>query len=71
MLRWLRHLFWMPPGYLPGEVFQVGPIERRPRGRSRSRWRDYASVALEQPEELEEVCVDGEVWAFLLKLLPP
>ncbi|KAI3373860.1 hypothetical protein L3Q82_022440 [Scortum barcoo] len=59
-LRWLGHLFRMPPGRLPREVFQACPTGRRPRGRPRTRWRDYASrLAWERlgvpPEELEEV----------------
>uniref|UniRef100_A0A8C6UTQ8 Cytochrome c oxidase subunit 4 n=1 Tax=Neogobius melanostomus TaxID=47308 RepID=A0A8C6UTQ8_9GOBI len=33
----------MPPCRLPLEVFQACPIGRRPRGRPRSRWRDYVS----------------------------
>ncbi|KAK3564905.1 hypothetical protein QTP86_030846, partial [Hemibagrus guttatus] len=40
-LRWLGHLFRMPPGRLPGEVFRACPIGKRPRGRPRTRWRDY------------------------------
>uniref|UniRef100_A0AAV2MQG6 ribonuclease H n=1 Tax=Knipowitschia caucasica TaxID=637954 RepID=A0AAV2MQG6_KNICA len=75
-LRWLGHLFRMPPGRLPGEVFRARPTGRRPRGRPRTRWRDYVSqLAWERlgvpPDELEEVCVDREVWASLLRLLPP
>ncbi|KAK3545707.1 hypothetical protein QTP70_011363 [Hemibagrus guttatus] len=59
-LRWLGHLFWMPPGRLPGEVFRACPTGKRPRGRPRTRWRDYVSrLAWERlgvpPEELEEV----------------
>ncbi|KAI3354681.1 hypothetical protein L3Q82_019175, partial [Scortum barcoo] len=59
-LRWLGHLFRMPPGRLPREVFQAYPTGRRPRGRPRTRWRDYVSrLAWERlgvpPEELEEV----------------
>ncbi|KAI3359832.1 hypothetical protein L3Q82_013828, partial [Scortum barcoo] len=42
-LRWLGHLFQMPPGRLPREVFQACPTGRRPRGRPRTRWRDYVS----------------------------
>ncbi|KAI3354167.1 hypothetical protein L3Q82_018703, partial [Scortum barcoo] len=38
-LRWLGHLFRMPPGRLPREVFQACPTGRRPRGRPRTRWR--------------------------------
>ena len=75
-LRWLGHLFRMPPGRLPVEVFRARPTGRRPRGRPRTRWRDYVSrLAWERlgvpPEELEEVCVDREVWVSLLRLLPP
>ncbi|KAI3367063.1 hypothetical protein L3Q82_009264, partial [Scortum barcoo] len=65
-LRWLGHLFWMPPGRLPREVFQACPTGRRPRGRPRTRWRDYVSrLAWERLgvplEELEEV--SGEDFA--------
>uniref|UniRef100_A0A672GTN4 Reverse transcriptase domain-containing protein n=4 Tax=Salarias fasciatus TaxID=181472 RepID=A0A672GTN4_SALFA len=75
-LRWLGHLFRMPPGRLPREVFRACPTGRRPRGRPRTRWRDYVSrLAWERlgilPEELEEVSGDREVWASLLRLLPP
>ncbi|KAK7922730.1 hypothetical protein WMY93_009632 [Mugilogobius chulae] len=75
-LRWLGHLFRMPPGRLPGEVFRACPTGRRPRGRPRTRWRDYVSrLTWERlgipPEELAEVCGDREVWASLLRLLPP
>ncbi|KAI3377487.1 hypothetical protein L3Q82_008668, partial [Scortum barcoo] len=45
-LRWLGHLFRMPPGRLPREVFQACPTGRRPRGRPRTRWRDYVSLGL-------------------------
>ncbi len=33
-LRWLGHLFQMPPGHLPGEVFRVRPTGRRPPGKT-------------------------------------
>ena len=74
-LRWIRHLFQMPPGRLPGEVFRACPARRRPQGRPRTRWRDYVSqLAWERlgvpPEELEEVSGEREVWASLLRLLP-
>ncbi|KAK3542195.1 hypothetical protein QTP86_017365 [Hemibagrus guttatus] len=75
-LRWLGHLFRMPPGRLPGEVFRACPTGKRPRGRPRTRWRDYvfrlAWERLRVPlEELEEVAREREVWASLLRLLPP
>ncbi|KAK7881170.1 hypothetical protein WMY93_029579 [Mugilogobius chulae] len=59
-LRWLGHLYRMPPGRLPGEVFRACPTGRRPRGRPRTRWRDYVSrLSWERlgilPEELEEI----------------
>ncbi|KAK3528856.1 hypothetical protein QTP70_011737 [Hemibagrus guttatus] len=74
-LRWLGHLFRMPPGRLPGEVFRACPTGKRPRGRPRTHWRDYVSwLAWERlrvpPEELEEVSGEREVWASLLRLLP-
>uniref|UniRef100_A0AAY5KR82 Reverse transcriptase domain-containing protein n=1 Tax=Esox lucius TaxID=8010 RepID=A0AAY5KR82_ESOLU len=74
-LRWLGHLFQMPPERLPGNVFWSRPTGRRPRGRPRTRWRDYVSrlawECLGVPlEELEEVSREREVWASLLRLLP-
>ncbi|XP_048880792.1 uncharacterized protein LOC125748552 [Brienomyrus brachyistius] len=75
-MRWLGHLIRMPPGRLPGEVFRACPTGRRPRGRPRTRWRDYVSrLAWERlgvpPEELDEVAGEREVWVSLLRLLPP
>ncbi|TWW75358.1 hypothetical protein D4764_13G0000200 [Takifugu flavidus] len=75
-MRWLGHLVRMPPGRLPGEVFRACPSSRRPLGRPRTRWRDYVSrLAWESlgipPDELEEVAGEREVWASLLRLLPP
>nr|XP_049577497.1 glycine receptor subunit alpha-3 isoform X2 [Syngnathus scovelli] len=75
-MRWLGHLIRMPPGRLPGEVFRACPTGRRPRGRPRTRWRDYVSqLAWERlgipRDELDEVAGEREVWESLLKLLPP
>ncbi|TWW80203.1 R2 Retrovirus-related Pol polyprotein from type I retrotransposable element [Takifugu flavidus] len=75
-MRWLGHLVRMPPGPLPGEVFRACPTGRRPPGRPRTRWRDYVSRLVWErlgipPDELEEVAGEREVWAFLLRLLPP
>ncbi|KAK3572266.1 hypothetical protein QTP86_029531, partial [Hemibagrus guttatus] len=66
----------MPLEPLPGVVFRACPTGMRPRGRPRTRWRDYVSwLTLESlgipPEELEEVSKEREVWASLLRLLPP
>ncbi|TWW68384.1 hypothetical protein D4764_19G0001820 [Takifugu flavidus] len=73
---WLGHLVRMPPGRLPGEVFRACPSGRRPPGRPRTRWRDYVSRLVWErlgipPDELEEVAGEREVWASLLRLLPP
>ncbi|KAK3560729.1 hypothetical protein QTP86_014858 [Hemibagrus guttatus] len=56
----------MPPGRLPGEVLRACPTGKRPRGRPRTRWRDYVSqLAWKRlgvpPEELEEVSGEREV----------
>ncbi|KAK3546351.1 hypothetical protein QTP70_025761, partial [Hemibagrus guttatus] len=64
-LRWLGHLFRMPPGRLPGEVFRACPTGKRPWGRPRTRWRDYVfQLAWERlgvpPEELEDVTRERE-----------
>ena len=54
---------------------EVG-LGRRPRGRPRTRWRDYIStLAWERlgipPSELVNVAREREVWGPLLELLPP
>ncbi|KAI3356573.1 hypothetical protein L3Q82_017772 [Scortum barcoo] len=77
-LRWLGHLFRMPPGRLPREVFQACPTGRRPSGKTQDTlerlclclgWPGNASGS--PLEELEEVSGVREVWASLLRLLPP
>ncbi|KAK9541149.1 hypothetical protein VZT92_001216 [Zoarces viviparus] len=75
-LRWFGHLIRMPPGRLPLEVFQARSTGKRPRGRPRTRWRDYISqLAWEHlgipQNELEHVAGEREVWVSLLGLLPP
>ncbi|KAL3043760.1 hypothetical protein OYC64_003589 [Pagothenia borchgrevinki] len=75
-LKWFGHLVRMPPGRLPREVFQARPAGRRPRGRPRTRWRDYtSSLAWERlgipQSELVDVARERNVWGSLLELLPP
>ena len=75
-LRWFRHLTRMPPGRLPLEVFRARPTGRRPRGRPRTRWRDYISLLAWEhlgipQEELDSVAGEKEAWRALLDLLPP
>ncbi|TWW73182.1 hypothetical protein D4764_15G0005760 [Takifugu flavidus] len=70
----LGHLARMPSRRLPLEVFRTCPTGRRPRGRPRTKWRDYIShLAWERlgvpPEELMEVAGRGCL-GTLLKLLP-
>lgn len=47
-LRWLRHLFRMRPGRLPGEMFWACPTGGRPRGGPRTRLRDYVKVQVDR-----------------------
>lgn len=59
----------------PRKVFRACPTGKRPHGKPRKRWRDYASELAWRhlgvpPEQLEEVCVHWEVRASLLRLLP-
>ncbi|KAK5859728.1 hypothetical protein PBY51_021260 [Eleginops maclovinus] len=75
-LRWFGHLVRMPPGRLSREVFQARPTGKRPRGRPRTRWRDYISSLtwerLGVPQsELVDVARERKVWGSLLELLPP
>ena len=75
-LRWFGHLTRMPPGRLPLEVFRARPTGKRPRGRPRTRWRDYISLLAWEglgipQEELESVAGEKEAWRALLNLLPP
>ncbi|TWW59869.1 hypothetical protein D4764_06G0013990 [Takifugu flavidus] len=72
----LGHLARMPSGCLPLQVFWTCPTRRRPRGRPRTRWRDYISrLAWERLgvplEKLMKVAGERAVWVSLLKLLPP
>ncbi|TWW75398.1 hypothetical protein D4764_13G0000600 [Takifugu flavidus] len=69
-----RDAFRTPPFTV--EVFQTCPTGKRPRGRPRTKWRDYISrLAWERlgvpPEELMEVAGERAVWVSLLKLLSP
>ena len=66
----------MPPGCLPREVFLARLAGRRPRGKPRTRWRDYvSSLAWERlgipQSELADVAGEREAWGSLLKLLSP
>jgi len=52
------------------------PTGKQPRGRPRTRWRDYISDLAwsrlgVEPAELPEIAVDREVFRVLLRMLPP
>ncbi|KAI3356411.1 hypothetical protein L3Q82_017208 [Scortum barcoo] len=51
-LRWLGHLFRMPPGHLPMVVFQACPTGRRPRGRPRTMSLSWPGNASESPRSV-------------------
>uniref|UniRef100_A0A8C6L319 Reverse transcriptase domain-containing protein n=1 Tax=Nothobranchius furzeri TaxID=105023 RepID=A0A8C6L319_NOTFU len=75
-LTWFGHLVRMPPGRLPGEVFQACSAGRRPPGQPRTRWRGYISNLVWErlgvlPEELVEVAGERTVWSSLVGMLPP
>jgi len=75
-LWWFGHLIRTPPERLSLEVYEVRPTGRRPRGRPRTRWRDYISLLAYEhlrilQKELENVAGERKVWVSLLGLLPP
>ena len=75
-LRWFGHLVRMPPKRLPRKVLDARPTGRRPRGRPKTRWKDYISTLAEErlgipPEEVDNVAQEREHWKSLLELLPP
>ncbi|KAI3368673.1 hypothetical protein L3Q82_025405, partial [Scortum barcoo] len=73
-LRWLGHLFRMPPGHLPREVFQACPTGRRPSGKTQDTLeRLCLSAGLGTPQSPPRKSWRSgvsEVWASLLRLLP-
>ena len=68
-MRRFRHLVRRSPEHLLGEAIRAHPT-------SRTCWRDFVSqLAWERlgtpPEELDEVAGKRELWASMLRLLPP
>ncbi|KAI3375690.1 hypothetical protein L3Q82_003994 [Scortum barcoo] len=61
-LRWLGHLFRMPPGRLPREVFQACPHREEASGRPRTRWRDYVSRLAWENASGSPGRAGGSVW---------
>ena len=75
-MRWFGHLIRMPPGCLPGELFRARPTGRRPPedpkhagGTMSPSW--PGNTLGFHLEELDEVAGERDVWASLLRLLPP
>ncbi|KAK0131124.1 hypothetical protein N1851_034199 [Merluccius polli] len=63
-MRWLGHLVRMSPGRLPGHVPLVGDPGEDP---GHTAWE---RLGIPQ-EQLDKVAGEREVWASLLRLLPP
>ena len=75
-LRWLGHLYRMPPGRLPGEGVPGMPHREEAPGKTQDTLEGLCHSAglgtpWGPPGELEEVSGEREVWASLLRLLPP
>ena len=64
----------MPSGCLAGDVFQAWPSGRRRRGRPRTHWRDYISIAIDHfvqqhhtgQEDDKELDKDSLHWGALV-----
>ena len=75
-LRWCGHVTRMSKERTAKILLCSIPIGRRPRGRPRTRWRDYAEYLswsrLGIPaEHLSFVAEDRDAWRLQLELLPP
>jgi len=75
-LRWLGHVLRMPYDRLVRSVFEAVPTGKRPRGRPRTRWREYmAGLCWERLgvpwAEVPRVASDREHWEVLMRLLQP
>ena len=75
-LRWYGHVTQMSQKRTAKKLLCSTPIGRRPRGRPRTRWRDYVEDCswsrLGIPaEHLSFVAEDRDAWRIQLELLPP
>ena len=75
-LRWYGHVTQMSQERTAKKLLCSTPIGRRPRGRPRTRWRDYVEdlswSRLGIPaEHLSFVAEDRDAWRLQFELLPP
>ena len=75
-LRWYGHVTRMSQERTAKKLLCSTPIDRRPRGRPRTRWRDYVEdLSWSRPgipaEHLSFVAEDRNAWRLQLELLPP
>ena len=75
-LRWYGHVTRMSQKRTAKKLLCSTPIGRRPRGRPRTRWRDYVEdLSWSRPgipaEHLSFVAEDRDAWRIQLELLPP
>ena len=75
-LRWYGHVTRMSRERAAKKLLCLTPIGRRPRGRPRTRWRDYIEdlswSCLGIPAEHQSfVAEDRDAWRIQLELLPP
>ena len=74
-LRWFGQVSRMPQEQLPKQTLYAEVSEKRPVGRTRTKWFDYIEdlgwnrLGL-HPREVRSVLVDREVWRLNLELLP-
>ena len=74
-LRWYGHVTRMSQERTAKTLLCSTPIDRRPRGRPRTRWRDYVYLSCSRrgipAEHLSFVAEDQDAWRIQLELLPP
>ena len=74
-LRWYGHVTRMSQERTVKKLVCLTPIGRRPRGRPRTRWRDYVDLSWSRlgipAEHASFVAEDRVAWRLQLELLPP
>ena len=74
-LRWYGHVTRISQGRTAKKLLCPTPIGRWPRGRPRTRWRDYLDLSWSRlgipAEQMSFVEEDRDAWRIQLELLPP